>query len=148
MSGGPVSILLVEDNAADVFFVREALRSEGIDTDLIVAQDGEKAVEFIKSAEDSRDAPCPQVILLDLNLPGMDGREVLAEIKADPSLAIIPVVILTTSSAEQDILRTYQLHANCFITKPVDFQQFIRVVQSIEEFWFSIVRLAPNEGQA
>src|ERR1700754_2829040 len=106
-----------------------------------VALDGESALEYLRTPG----RRLPDLILLDLNLPGIDGREVLAEIKSDALLSIIPVVILTTSRAEEDILRTYRLHANCYITKPVDFQQFIRVVQSIEQFWFAIVRLPAQE---
>lgn len=138
-----IEILLVDDSPADVRLTVEALKEVKMRNQIHVAYDGESAMEYLRRPGQRR----PDLILLDLNLPGMDGREVLSEIKSDPTLAIIPVVILTTSSAEQDILRTYQLHANCFITKPVDFQQFIRVVQSIEDFWFSIVRLAPHEGQ-
>jgi CheY-like chemotaxis protein len=110
-----------------------------------VAKDGVEGIEFLHRQGQFADAPRPDIILLDLNLPRKDGREVLAEIKADPELRRIPVVILTTSTAEQDVLKTYNLHANCYITKPVDLDQFIAVVQSIETFWFSIVKLAPSE---
>jgi chemotaxis family two-component system response regulator Rcp1 len=138
-----IEILLVDDSPADVRLTLEALKEAKMRNQIHVAQDGEAALEYLRTPGQR----LPGLILLDLNLPGLDGREVLAEIKSDPALAIIPVVILTTSSAEQDVLRTYQLHANCFITKPVDFQQFIRVVQSIEDFWFSIVRLATHEDK-
>ena len=109
-----------------------------------IARDGLEALEFLKREGNNADAPRPDLILLDLNLPKIDGRAVLAEIKADPVLRRIPVVILTTSMAEQDILRTYDLHANCYITKPVDIEQFVHIVQSIEDFWFSIVMLATD----
>lgn len=135
-----IEILLVDDSPADVRLTIEALKEAKVRNQIHVAYDGESALEFLRAPGQRR----PDLILLDLNLPGLDGREVLAEIKSDPVLAIIPVVILTTSRAEEDVIRTYRLHANCFITKPVDLQQFIRVVQSIEDFWFSVVRLAPH----
>ena len=138
-----IEILLVDDSEADVRLTTEALKEAKLHNRIHIAYDGESAMEYLRKPGQRR----PDLILLDLNLPGMDGREVLAEIKTDPELAIIPVVILTTSRAEEDIIKTYRLHANCFITKPVDFQQFIRVVQSIEHFWFSIVRLAGQEDQ-
>jgi CheY-like chemotaxis protein len=137
-----IEILLVEDSEADVRLTMEALKEGKLRNTVYVAHDGEAAMAFLRDPARRR----PDLILLDLNLPGMDGREVLAEVKADPELAVIPVVVLTTSQAEEDILRTYQLHANCFITKPVDLNQFMRVVQSIEEFWFTVVRLAPSSG--
>jgi two-component system, chemotaxis family, response regulator Rcp1 len=139
-----IEILLVDDSVSDVRLTVEALKEARVRNTIHVAYDGESAIEFLRKPGQRR----PDLILLDLNLPGMDGREVLAEIKGDPELAIIPVVVLTTSRAEEDILRTYRLHGNCFITKPVDLNQFIRVVQSIEDFWFTIVRLAPNEETA
>ncbi len=111
---------------------------------LQVAQDGLEALEFLRSEGQFADAARPDIILLDLNMPRMDGRELLAEIKADPKLRRIPVVILTTSKSEEDIIRTYDLHANCYITKPVDLDQFITIVRSVEDFWFSIVKLPPN----
>lgn len=135
-----IEILLVDDSHADVRLTIEALKEAKVRNQIHVAYDGESAMEFLRRPGQRR----PDLILLDLNLPGMDGREVLAEIKSDPELSIIPIVILTTSHAEEDILRTYRLHANCYITKPVDLGQFIRVVQSIKDFWFSVVRLAPN----
>jgi CheY-like chemotaxis protein len=138
-----IEILLVEDSPADVRLTVEALKEAKMRNHIHVAEDGEAAMEYLRTPG----RRLPDLILLDLNLPGMDGREVLAEIKSDPALAIIPVVILTTSHAEEDVVRTYRLHANCYITKPVDFQQFIRVVQSIEDFWFTIVRLPPHEDE-
>jgi chemotaxis family two-component system response regulator Rcp1 len=137
-----IEILLVDDSPADVRLTIEALKEVKLHNRIHVAIDGEAALAFLRDPEQRR----PDLILLDLNLPGLDGREVLAEIKNDPALAIIPVVVLTTSRAEEDVMRTYRLHANCYITKPVDLDQFVRVVQSIEEFWFTIVRLAPNAG--
>lgn len=138
-----IEILLVDDSPADVRLTIEALKEAKVRNQIHVAEDGESALEFLRTPGRRR----PDLIFLDLNLPGIDGREVLAEIKSDPELAVIPVVILTTSSAEEDVLKTYQLHANCYITKPVDLQQFIRVVQSIEDFWFSVVRLTAHEGE-
>ena len=137
-----IEILLVEDSEADVRLTIEALKEGKIRNTVHVAHDGEAAMAFLRDPT----RPRPDLILLDLNLPGMDGREVLAEVKADPELAVIPIVVLTTSRAQEDILRTYQLHANCFITKPVDLNQFMHVVQSIEEFWFTVVRLVPSSG--
>jgi chemotaxis family two-component system response regulator Rcp1 len=139
--GRPIEILLVEDSPGDVRLTQEALREGEIRHHLSVATDGERALAFLRRAGKYADAPRPDVILLDLNLPKKDGREVLTELKADPLLRRIPVVILTTSSNEQDILRAYDLHANCYITKPVDLDQFISVVQSIESFWLTIVTL-------
>ena len=137
-----IEILLVDDSEADVRLTIEALKEAKVHNRIHVAYDGEAAMAFLRDPAQRR----PDLILLDLNLPGMDGREVLAEIKSDHDLSVIPVVILTTSRAEEDILRTYRLHANCYITKPVDLQQFIRVIQSIEEFWFSVVKLVPREN--
>jgi CheY-like chemotaxis protein len=136
-----INVLLVEDNPGDVRLTIEALRESKVLVSLSFAEDGEKALAFLRREGDFRQAPRPDLILLDLNLPRKDGREVLAEIKADTSLRRIPVVVLTTSRAEEDILRTYDLHANCFITKPVDLDQFIAVVRSINDFWFSVVKL-------
>jgi CheY-like chemotaxis protein len=127
MSGGPVSILLVEDNAADVFFVREALRSEGIDNEIFVAQDGEKAVEFIESADRSDDAPCPQVILLDLNLPRKSGAEVLLRITQSSRLAQVPVVIVTSSDAPADRAETARLGARRYFVKPRDLDEYLKL---------------------
>jgi CheY-like chemotaxis protein len=139
--GQMVEILLVEDNPGDVRLTREALRDGRIHTHLSVAADGEEALAFLRRQGRFGDAPRPDLILLDLNLPRRSGREVLAEIKRDDTLRRIPVVVLTTSAAEQDVLASYDLHANCFITKPVDFDQFIRVIKSIEDFWLTIVKL-------
>ena len=139
----PVEILLVEDSPADVRLTVEALRDAKVRNNLHVAQDGEEALAFLRREGEHADAVRPDLILLDLNLPKKDGREVLEEIKADPQLRRIPVVVLTTSEAEQDILRSYDLHANCYITKPVDLDQFITVVRTIEDFWLTIVKLPP-----
>ena len=140
----PIEILLVEDNAADVRLTEEALREGKVRNNLHVARDGMEALEFLKRQGKHAKATRPDLILLDLNLPRRDGREVLAEIKNDPELKMIPVVVLTTSSAEADILKSYKLHANCYITKPVDLEQFVTVVKSIDDFWLTVVRL-PSE---
>lgn len=137
----PVEILLVEDNPGDVRLTIEALRDGKVHNNLNVAPDGVEALAFLRREGKYSSAPHPDLILLDLNLPKKDGREVLAEIKADERLKHIPVVVLTTSKADQDIARSYNLHANCYVTKPVDFEQFITVVRSIEDFWFTIVTL-------
>jgi CheY-like chemotaxis protein len=142
--GRPVEILLVEDNTGDVRLTREALKEGKVRNNLSVAGNGEEALDFLRREGQFTNAPRPDMILLDLNLPRKDGREVLAEIKDDPNLKRIPVVILTTSQAEQDILKTYNLHANCYITKPVDLESFFEVVKTIEDFWLTIVKLPPN----
>src|ERR1019366_8594332 len=139
---GPVEILLVEDNPADVRLTREALNSDRLWNNLSVTKDGVEAMAYLRRQGRFAAAPRPDLILLDLNLPKKDGREVLAEIKADPNLMRIPVVVLTTSEAEDDILKTYGLHANCYITKPADLRQFMRVVKSIEDFWLAVVMQA------
>lgn len=139
-----VEILLVEDNAADVRLTIEALKEGKVRNRLSVARDGVEALAFLRREGEHAGAPRPDLILLDLNLPRMDGRELLAVIKEDPTLRRIPVVVLTTSKAEEDILRTYDLHANCYVTKPVDLDRFIEVVKSIDDFWLTIVRL-PHE---
>ncbi len=136
-----IEVLLVEDNPGDVRLTKEAMRESKVLVNLSVATDGEEALAFLRKQGVHQGAPRPDLILMDLNLPKKDGREVLAEIKFDPDLRRIPVVVLTTSRAEEDILRTYDLHANCFITKPVDLDQFITVVEAISDFWFSVVRL-------
>ena len=141
--GRPIEILLVEDNPGDVRLTVEALKDGKVSNRLHVARDGVEALAFLRQEGSHAGAPRPDVILLDLNLPKKDGREVLEEIKADERLRRIPVVVLTTSSSEQDILRTYDLHANCYITKPVDLEQFIEVVKGIEDFWLTVVKL-PN----
>lgn len=142
--GRPVEILLVEDNPGDVRLTQEALKEGKIRNHLTLARDGVEALAILRRTGEYADIVRPDIILLDLNLPRKDGREVLAEIKSDESLKRIPVVVLTTSKAEEDILRSYDLHANCYITKPVDLEQFITVVKSIEDFWVTIVRLPSN----
>ncbi len=139
-----VDILLVEDNEGDVRLAREALKDGKIHNNLYVVEDGEDALEFLYKRGAYADAPRPDLILLDLNLPRKSGREVLAEVKSDPDLKRIPVVILTVSKDEEDILRAYNLHANCYVTKPLDFEQFVKIAKTIEEFWLSIVRLPPK----
>lgn len=137
----PVEVLLIEDNPGDVRLTREAFREGKIRNNLNVVPDGVSALHYLRREAGYRLAPQPDLILLDLNLPRLDGREVLTEIRKDPELRAIPVVVLTTSAAEQDILRSYHLSANCFITKPIDLEQFFAVVRSIEDFWLSVVRL-------
>lgn len=141
----PVEILLVEDNPGDVRLTMEALKEGKLLNHVSVAQDGVEALAFLHAGKNAGQVR-PDLILLDLNLPKKDGREVLAEIKADPELKQIPVVVLTTSTAEHDVLKTYDLHANCYINKPVDLEQFIEVVKSIGDFWFSVVIL-PSEAK-
>lgn len=136
-----IEILLVEDNPGDVRLTVEALRDGKVRNNLNVAVDGVEALAYLRREGIHQNATRPDIILLDLNLPRMDGRQVLEKIKADPNLKTIPVVILTTSRADEDIARSYHLQANCYIAKPVDLDQFIRVVQTIEEFWFTIVTL-------
>lgn len=140
----PIVVLLVEDNAGDVRLTREALKEGKVRNSLMVAGDGVEAMAMLRREGPHGDAARPDLVLLDLNIPRMDGREVLAEIKKDPALRRIPVVVLTTSKAEEDILRTYDLHANCYITKPVDFEKFVSVVRSIDDFWLTVVRLPPS----
>jgi two-component system, chemotaxis family, response regulator Rcp1 len=139
-----IEILLVEDNPGDVRLTQEALKDGKILNNLNVVSDGVEAMAFLRQEGQYVDAPQPELILLDLNLPKKDGREVLAEIKSQPNLRRIPVVILTSSAAERDIVRSYNLHANCYITKPVDLDQFINVVKSIEQFWLTVVKLPPR----
>lgn len=141
----PIEILLVEDNLGDVRLTQEVLNEGKVRNNMSVVKDGMDAVSFLQQTEEYADAPRPDIILLDLNLPKKDGREVLAEIKDDSDLKNIPVVVLTTSSAEQDIFKAYDLHANCYITKPVDLDQFIKVIRSIEDFWLTIVKLPRGE---
>ena len=143
MVTSPIEILMVEDSPGDARLTIEALKDAKVLNHISVAEDGVAAMAFLRREGEHADAPRPDLILLDLNLPRKDGREVLAEVKGDPDLAQIPVVVLTTSQAEQDILRSYQLHANCYITKPVDLDQFMTVIRSVESFWLSVVRL-PN----
>jgi len=139
-----IEILLVEDNPADVRLTREALKEAKVHNQLHVVEDGVAAMEFLTGKGEYANSPRPDLILLDLNLPRKDGRQVLEEIKADDRLKRIPVVVLTTSQAEEDIVKSYNLHANCYVTKPVDLDQFITIVKSIEDFWLTIVKL-PQE---
>ncbi|MDQ0900612.1 MULTISPECIES: response regulator [unclassified Paenibacillus] len=136
-----VEILLVEDNPGDIRLIVEVLKEGKINNNLSVVEDGEEALAYLKREGSYQEAIVPDIILLDLNLPKINGTEVLAEIKKDPLLKYIPVIILTTSEAEQDILRAYDLHANCYITKPVNLEQFLTVVRSIENFWLTLVKL-------
>jgi CheY-like chemotaxis protein len=140
----PISILLVEDNPGDVRLTMEALKEGKVHNDLRVAADGVEAIAMLRREGKYAGLSRPDLILLDLNLPRMDGREVLAEIKTDPVLKRIPVVVLTTSKAEEDVMRSYNLYANCYVTKPVDLEQFIHVVKSIDGFWLSVVELPPE----
>lgn len=137
----PAEVLLVEDSPGDVRLTREALREGKVRNNLNVVPDGVEAMAYLRREGQYANATRPDIVLLDLNMPRKDGREVLAEMKADDALKRIPVVILTTSEAEQDILRTYDLHANCYLTKPVDLDQFISIVKSVEDFWLTIVKL-------
>lgn len=138
-----IEILLVEDNPGDIRLTQEALKDSKLYNNLNIARDGVEAMAFLRRENQYRTAPRPDIILLDLNLPRKDGREVLEEIKEDEVLRRIPVVVLTTSDADEDILRSYNLHANCYITKPVDLNRFISIVKTIENFWFQIVKLPP-----
>lgn len=140
----PVEILLVEDNPADVELTQEALHENKIRNNLSIVPDGEQAMAFLRRGPGFEAAPRPDLMLLDLNLPRKDGREVLAEVKTDPVLKTIPVVILTTSKAEEDILRSYELQANCYVTKPVQLNEFLEVVRAIDSFWLTIVQLPPQ----
>jgi CheY-like chemotaxis protein len=142
----PMEVLLVEDSAGDVRLTREALKDAKVHVHLQVVSDGIEAMAFLKREGQHVQAPRPDLILLDLNLPKKDGRQVLEEIKQSPSLKSIPVVILTTSASEADILRSYMLHANCYITKPVDLNGFLDVVKSIDNFWLSVVKLPREMG--
>ena len=142
--GRPIEILLVEDNPGDARLTIEALADAKVRNNIHVAPDGVAALEYLRASDGSR----PDLILLDLNLPKKDGREVLAEIKSDPLLQQIPIVILTTSSAEEDVLKSYSLHANCYVTKPVGLAQFMDVVRSVEGFWLTVVQLPPGVAPA
>lgn len=137
----PIEILLVEDNPADVRLTMECLKEAKVANRLHAIVDGEEALDFLFRRGQHEDAPRPDVILLDLNLPGIDGRAILKQVKEDPILRVIPVVVLTSSEAESDIAKAYESHANCFISKPIDFESFLQVVQSIEDFWFAVVKL-------
>ena len=142
----PIEILLVEDNPGDARLAREALQDAKVRNALHWVVNGEEAMDFLRKEGKHARVPRPDLILLDLNLPRKDGREVLAEIKADPDLKRIPVVILTVSKDEEDVMKTYNLHANCFIIKPIDLNQFIKVVKSIEDFWLTVVKLPSGES--
>jgi CheY-like chemotaxis protein len=144
-NGKAVEILLIEDSPGDVRLTVEALKEAKVNNNLSVVPDGVEAMDFLRQKGSYKDAIRPDLILLDLNLPRKDGREVLAEVKNDPQLKQIPVVVLTTSRSEQDVLQAYDLHANCYITKPVDFKQFMTVVKSIENFWLTVVKLPANK---
>ncbi|MFD8060012.1 response regulator [Streptomyces cyaneofuscatus] len=137
----PIEVLLVEDDPGDELMTREAFEDNKIRNTLHVVRDGQEALDFLYRRGEYTDAPRPDLVLLDLNLPKYDGRQVLEQIKGDPELALIPVVVLTTSSAEEDILRSYKLHANAYVTKPVDLDQFIAAVRQIDEFFVTVVRL-------
>ena len=141
---GPIEILLVEDNPGDVRLTKEALKEGKVYSNLHTVKDGVEAMEFLRREGKYSSVPRPDIILLDLNLPKKDGREVLQEIKSDEQLRRIPVVVLTTSKAEEDVLRTYDLHANCYVTKPVDLEKFMVVVKTIDSFWLTVVTLPPN----
>ena len=143
-SGKPIEILLAEDSPGDVRLAQEALKDSKIVNTLHVVSDGVEAMAFLRREGKYQGVLRPDLVLLDLNLPRKDGREVLAEVKADPDLKRIPVVILTVSKAEEDVLKTYNLHANCYITKPLGLDQFIKVVKAIEDFWLTIVKLPPT----
>jgi len=140
----PIEVLLVEDDPGDVLMTREAFEEHKVGNRLSVVSDGVEALAYLRRQGPYADAPRPDLVLLDLNLPRRDGREVLAEIKNDPELLDIPVVVLTTSQAEEDVLRAYNLNANCYVTKPVDFDQFMRIVRTIEDFWLTVVTLPPK----
>ena len=141
----PIEILLVEDSPGDVRLTKEALKEGKISNNLTAVSDGIEALACLRGEGKYKGVIRPDLILLDLNLPRMDGREVLAEIKKDPQLKMIPVVILTTSKAEEDIVNSYGLHANCYISKPVDLDHFIKIVKSIEDFWLTVVKLPPRD---
>jgi two-component system response regulator len=143
-SVSPIEILLVEDNPGDVRLTQEAFKDSKMRNNLYVVEDGVEALQFLNQQAPYADAPRPDIILLDLNLPRMSGREVLEAIKNDDTLKLIPVVILTTSDDERDIVASYALHANCYITKPVDMKQFVTIVQNVKDFWFTIVKLPPS----
>lgn len=140
----PKDLLLIEDNTGDVVLVQEALRESGISCRLNVVKNGSDAIDFLRHKGKFQDAAVPDIIILDLNLPRKNGKEILTEIKADEHLKSIPVIVLTSSEADQDILRSYQLHANCYITKPTDFDEYIRIIKAIQDFWFCIAKLPPK----
>jgi len=148
MRKGKIDIMLVEDNPADARLTEEAMRDCAMPTNLHHVWDGEQAMGFLRREGEFANAPRPDIVLLDLNMPKMDGRAVLAQLKGDPRLMTIPVVVLTTSEAEEDILQSYELHANCYVQKPVDLDKFISIVGLIENFWLSAVRLPPTPAAA
>lgn len=145
LSGNPVKILLVEDNPGDIRLTQEALREGKVNNEMYIATNGLEALDFLGQKGQYVHAPRPDVILLDLNLPLMNGAEILANIKADSHLKRIPVIVLTTSEDERDILKSYDLHANAYVTKPVDLERFIEIIGQIEGFWLTIVKLPPTE---
>jgi CheY-like chemotaxis protein len=140
-AGHPIEVLLVEDDPGDVLLIREAFDFNKVHNTLNVVSDGEQALDYLRGTGDYTDRVRPDLVLLDLNLPRKDGREVLAEVKGDPDLRTIPIVVLTTSEAEEDVLKSYQLHANAYVTKPVDFERFVSIVRQIDDFFVSVVRL-------
>ncbi|QLG50558.1 response regulator [Natrinema halophilum] len=140
----PAQLLLVEDNPGDVRLTKEAFKQGRIENDLHVVSNGAEALDFLARRDDYHDAPRPDLVLLDLNLPGKDGEDVLEELKDDPALRSIPVIVLTSSRAEEDVVKSYELHANAYLTKPVDPDEFIETVRAFEKFWFSVVRLPPE----
>jgi CheY-like chemotaxis protein len=142
-AGQPIEVLLVEDDPGDVLLIREAFDFNKVHNNLNVVSDGEQALDYLRGTGDYAGRIRPDLVLLDLNLPRKDGREVLAEVKSDPDLRTIPIVVLTTSEAEEDVLKSYQLHANAYVTKPVDFERFVSIVRQIDDFFVSVVRL-PN----
>jgi len=142
----PVHILMVEDSPTDAGLTIEAFRESKVANNLVHVEDGTEALAYLRRQGNNSDAPRPDLILLDLNLPTIDGREVLAQIKADPALRNIPVAVLTTSDDEEDIVRSYDLHANCYITKPLEFERFATIVEDLQNFWFSVVTL-PRSGK-
>jgi CheY-like chemotaxis protein len=140
-AGQPIEVLLVEDDPGDVLLIREAFDFNKVHNNLNVVSDGEQALDYLRGTGDYADRIRPDLVLLDLNLPRKDGREVLSEAKSDPDLRTIPIVVLTTSEAEEDVLKSYQLHANAYVTKPVDFERFVSIVRQIDDFFVSVVRL-------
>ena len=140
-AGQPIEVLLVEDDPGDVLLIREAFDFNKVHNNLNVVSDGEQALDYLRGTGAYTDRVRPDLVLLDLNLPRKDGREVLAEVKGDPDLRTIPIVVLTTSEAEEDVLKSYQLHANAYVTKPVDFERFVSIVRQIDDFFVSVVRL-------
>jgi CheY-like chemotaxis protein len=140
-AGQPIEVLLVEDDPGDVLLIREAFEFNKVHNNLNVVSDGEQALDYLRGTGDYVGRIRPDLVLLDLNLPRKDGREVLADVKSDPDLRTIPIVVLTTSEAEEDVLKSYQLHANAYVTKPVDFERFVAIVRQIDDFFVSVVRL-------